>query len=148
MAQSDTDFEFGLRNKKPQFATWLANWGNYIRFSGSRQIEIHDLVDRISLEHVEYEVVSPVISVVAWISVVPLTVVYGDLHLGRVTIVHAVAAAIVLVAPKVLWVIDVRIMVEPVVVATARGTTPLLSERLWLLCVARLAGHGPASQTA
>ena len=90
----------------------------------------------VRLEHVENEVVAPVVAVIAGVIVLPLFVVNGDLHFGWITVVHAIAAAIVFVAPKVLWVVDVRIVIEPVVVATAGGSTPLLSERLRLLCVA------------
>ena len=91
---------------------------------------------------------TPVVTMIAWVSVVPLAIVDRDLHLRWISVVQIVAAAVVLVTPEVLWVIDVWVVIEPVVVAATRGSTPLLSERLRLLRFARLAGHGPASQTA
>ena len=44
------------------------------------------------------------------IIVVPLLVVDGYPHLGRVTIVKTFAAAVVIVSPEILRVIDVRVV--------------------------------------
>ena len=66
----------------------------------------------ILLEHVKDEMVPRVVTSRARVVVVPTAVVHWNLHLSRVAIVHAVAAAIVVIATEVLWVEDVGIMVE------------------------------------
>ena len=43
----------------------------------------------------------------------PMAVVNRDPHLGRIAVVQAVGTAVVLFAPVVLWVVHVRVMVEP-----------------------------------
>lgn len=88
------------------------------------------------LEHVGQEMMSPVVATIGRIVIVPLTVVDRNLHLRNITVVEAIAAAIVLVAVKVLWIVDVRVMVEPSVVSAARRTTPTAPVGLlltWLL---------------
>ena len=79
------------------------------------------------LENVGQEVVSPVISLGCWIVIVPLAVVNWDLHFRRISMVEAVAAAIVLIAIKVLWIVHIWVVIESFVVAIARSTTPCLA---------------------
>ena len=49
-----------------------------------------------------------------WIVVVPLLVVDRDSHLWRIAMVQVVGASVVLVAPVILWVSDVRVVIESV----------------------------------
>ena len=62
----------------------------------------------------------------AWCRVIakPMAVVDRDPHLRRIAIVQAVGAAVVLVPPEVLWVIDVRIVVESLPILSAIGASP------------------------
>ena len=59
---------------------------------------------------------------------------HRDAHLWWVAIVQAVAAAIVLAAPEVLWVIDIRVVIEPIPIMAVVGVGPLIP-------VGLLAGH-------
>ena len=72
---------------------------------------------RCRLEHVQDEVVTPMVGSSCWVKVVPLAVVHRDSHFGGVTIVHAIRAAVVLIAPVVLGIVHVRIVVEFLVVS-------------------------------
>jgi len=58
--------------------------------------------------------VTKVVPARAWVVVVPLLVVNRNSHFGRIAMVKAIGAAVVVVAPIVLWVSDVRIVVEAV----------------------------------
>ena len=59
-----------------------------------------------------------------WIVVVPLAIVNWDLHFRRVSMVKTIAAAKVLIAIEVLWIVNIRIVIETLVVAIARSATP------------------------
>ncbi len=84
------------------------------------------------LEYVGQEVVTGVVSALTWVFVVPLAVVHRNLHFGWVAIVHAVATAIVFAAVKVLWIEDVRIVVESRAVAIASSWPHRsVAHRLW-----------------
>ena len=89
------------------------------------------------LEYVGQEMVAPMISLSGWIIIVPLAIVNWDLHFSRISMVEAIAAAIVLVSIEVLWIVNVWIMIESLVVAIAGCSTPCptigLSLRLSLL---------------
>src|SRR3954468_8533130 len=65
------------------------------------------------LEDVENEVGPFVIRTWSRVIAKPMAVVHWDPHLGRIAVVQAVGAAVVLVAPIVLRVVHVRVMVEP-----------------------------------
>ena len=58
------------------------------------------------------------------IVVVPALVVDRDPHFGRIAVVQAVGTAVVLVPPKVLRVVDVRVVVEAVPILRAEGLAP------------------------
>lgn len=64
---------------------------------------------------------SPVVATGAGVFVMPMFVVDRDLHFGRIPVVHAVAATIIIVAAKILWIKNVRIVVEPRTVSISRG---------------------------
>jgi hypothetical protein len=64
------------------------------------------------LEHVKDEMVAPMVPSVGRILIIPVAVVNRDLSFGSIAIVHAIAAAVVLIPVKVLWVVDVRVVVE------------------------------------
>lgn len=88
------------------------------------------------LEHVQDEVMAGVISLRSWIIVFPLAVVDGDLHLRRVPMIEAIGAAIVLVTPKVLWIVNIRIVLETIVISLTSSSSPHAAVGLlWLLCV-------------
>ena len=76
------------------------------------------------LEYVRQEVMSPVVPLSSWIVIIPFAVVNWDLHLSRVSLVEAIAAAIILVAIEILWIIDIRVVIESLIVAIAGSTTP------------------------
>jgi len=69
----------------------------------------------------------------AWVVVVPLLVVNRNSHFSRIAVVKAIGAAVIVVAPIVLWVSDVRIVVEAVQIL---GTllAPSCSVGLGLCC--------------
>ena len=67
------------------------------------------------------------ISLSCWIIIVPLAIVNWDLHFCRISMVKAVATAIVLVTIKVLWIVNIWVVIESLVVAIARSTTPCLA---------------------
>ena len=68
-----------------------------------------------------------VISPGLWIVIMPLPIVDRNLHLGRISVVHVFAAAIVVRSPEVLRIIDIRVMVQPIPVLGAVTFTPLLA---------------------
>ena len=76
---------------------------------------------------------APVVGSVRWIVIVPLAVVNRDLHFGRITIIQAVATAVIFVPVEVLWVVDVRIVLESRVVSVARPATPRTAISIRLL---------------
>jgi hypothetical protein len=53
-----------------------------------------------------------VVPTVGRILIIPVAIVDGDLSLRSIPIVHAIAALVVLAAVEILWIVDVRIMVE------------------------------------
>ena len=77
----------------------------------------------------------------------PLPVVNRDLHFRRIAVVEAVGAAVILVAPEVLRVIDERVVVKPVPVLHAVGVAPLPPEGRVLGAGGRSRG-APACQRA
>ena len=76
---------------------------------------------------------APVVRTIAWIVIVPLAVVNRDLHFGRIPIVQAIAATVILVAVEILLVVDVRIVLESRVVSVARSATPRTAISIRLL---------------
>jgi hypothetical protein len=48
-----------------------------------------------------------------WVIVVPATVIDRNPHFGWVTVVETVGAAVILVSPVILRVVNVRVVVEP-----------------------------------
>lgn len=91
------------------------------------------------LKDVQDEVMAPVVPALVGIIVVPMPVVDGDLHFRWIPMVHAVAAAVVLVAAKVLRVVDVGIVVKARAVPVA-GRAPHRSISNWLGCVGKVGG--------
>lgn len=67
---------------------------------------------------------TPVVSLVTWILVVPIAIVNGNLHLRSVSIVHAIAALIRFWTAEVLWIEDVRVVVKSVAIAAVPGAAP------------------------
>ena len=65
-------------------------------------------------ENIQYEVVSAVEFTTRGVIIVPVSIVDRYSHLGRIPIVEAISTPIVLVSPEILWVKDVRVVVEPV----------------------------------
>ncbi len=56
--------------------------------------------------------VPPMVAVPLGIEILPLSVVNRNLHFGRVAVVQAVAAAVILAAVEILRVIDIGIVLE------------------------------------
>ena len=75
-------------------------------------------------KYVEHKVVTAVESAAARVVVVPASVVDRNSHLGRVAMVQAVGTAVVLVAPEILWVVDVWVVVEPIPILGVVGLAP------------------------
>ena len=67
---------------------------------------------------------APMVTLRRWIVVVPLAIVNWDLHFCRVSMVKTIATAKVLISIEVLWIVYIRIVIETLVVAIARSTTP------------------------
>ena len=99
----------------------------------SRGLEVRETGLR-GLEYVGNEMVTGVVSALAWILVVPLAVVHRNLHFGWVAIVHAVAAAVVFAAVEVLWIEDIRVVVESRAVAIS-SRWPHWSIAHWLRAI-------------
>lgn len=91
------------------------------------------LIEPSDLEHVGDEMVAPVVAAARWVFVVPFLVVHRNLHFGWVTIVQAVAAAVVLVAVEVLWIVHERIVVEAVIITTTGLSTRNSTVSVWIL---------------
>ena len=69
-----------------------------------------------------------------WIGIVPLLVIDRDTHFRRVTVIQVGTRSIVLVPPEILWVIDIRIVIESFPVLGTLGTTPDASiSSIWRL---------------
>ena len=68
--------------------------------------------------------VAGVIAAIAWVVVVPLFVVDRDPHFLWITVVQAVAAAIVFLTIEILWVVHVRVVVHAVPVAAGGLAAP------------------------
>lgn len=68
--------------------------------------------------------VTGVITAIGWIVIVPMLVVHRNLHFWWIAIVHIIAAAIIFVTPEILWIKNIRIMVETVVILGIHRTTP------------------------
>ena len=68
--------------------------------------------------------VPPMVSSTRWVRIVPAPVIDRDSHFLWVTMIHTVAATVVLVAPKILWIINVRIVVIPIPVLSVLLSTP------------------------
>jgi len=81
------------------------------------------------LERIEDEVVPGVIATTARIHVVPLLVVDGNPHFWRIAMVQAVAAAVVLLSPEILWVVDVGVVVEAIPIMGIALSSPTASVR-------------------
>ena len=80
---------------------------------------------------------SPVVTSWRRVVVVPLLVVNRDAHLWWITMVQVVRAAVVLVAPVVVWVSDVGIVIETAEVLRSLPVTPTCSITSFL-CLAGL----------
>ena len=78
----------------------------------------------------------------------PILVVDRNPHLGRIAIVQTVGTAVVLVAPEILWVVDVRVVVEAIPILRGVGTAPSSAVGLLGLGLATLATHGCQRCTA
>ena len=76
---------------------------------------------------------SPMVSLIHWVVIVPLTVVDGNLHLRHVSMIQTVAAAVVVIPVEILRVIDVGIVVKPRVVPAARSVAPTAAISLLLI---------------
>ena len=90
------------------------------------------------LEHVGDEMVTPMIPAIAWVFVVPLPVVNRYLHLGWITIIKTITAAIVFASPEVLRIVNVWVVLEAAVIAVAGSPSPCLSIGFRLLCLSAL----------
>lgn len=76
------------------------------------------------------------ISLLSWVIVRPLAIVYRNLHFCRVSVVHVVTTPIVLVPPEVLWIIHIWIVHEALIITLARSAIPGSPVGLlWLLCL-------------
>jgi len=70
---------------------------------------------------------TPVITALLRIKVVPLGVIYRNTHLLRISMIHALVAAVVFLTPVILRIIYVGIMVKPIPIVCAIRTTPTLT---------------------
>ena len=78
--------------------------------------------------------VSVVVAATFWIGIVPLLVIDRDSHFRWITMIQAGSRSIVLVPPEVLWVIDIRIVVESFpVLGTVRTTPDSSISSIWCL---------------
>jgi len=69
-------------------------------------------------------VVAAVETATVGVVVVPLSVVDRDAHFWRIAVVQAVGTSVILVAPEVLRVVDIRVVVEAIPVLGRVGLTP------------------------
>jgi hypothetical protein len=91
-----------------------------------------DLIVRV-LEHVQEEMMAPVVGTIARVIIIPLPIVDRDLHFGWITVIEAVAAAIVLVSVEILGIVDVGVVLKPGVVSAASPATPSAAVSVGLL---------------
>jgi hypothetical protein len=78
----------------------------------------------------------------------PLAIVDGNLHLSWVAMVQAIAASEVLVAPEILWIVDIRVMLEASIIALTSSSTPSSTVgRCWLLSLCTFHGSDANQST-
>ena len=87
--------------------------------------------NRCPLKDVENEVVSGMVTSATWVVVVPLLVVHRNPHLGRVAVVQTVAAAKIILSPKILGIVDVRIVIEAIPIVRVRVPPQLRPKARW-----------------
>ena len=76
---------------------------------------------------------SPVISLIGGVVVVPLAIVDWDLHFYRVAIIEAITALEILVTVEILRIVNEWVVVESLIVAIASSPSPCLAVSLRLL---------------
>jgi len=77
---------------------------------------------------------APVVALLFRVVVVPLTVVDWNLHLGGIAVIHAITASVVFATVEVLRVVDVRVVLEAIEIASTLIVSPCLPVGLRLLC--------------
>lgn len=82
------------------------------------------LLKSVRLEHVEDKVMAGVVPLRSGIVIRPLAIVDRNLHLGWIAIIETIGAAVVLVSPEVLWIINVRIVLETIVISLTIRSSP------------------------
>ena len=75
---------------------------------------------------------TPVISGWGWIVVVPAAIVDWDSHFLGIAIVVALRAAIVFISPIILWIVNVGVVIETVVILCGVVTAPNCPVRMLL----------------
>ena len=85
------------------------------------------VVGQSILEHVQDEMMPPVVWAVSRVIIVPLAIVDGDLHFRRIAVIHTIATAIVFITVEILRVVDVWVVLEPWVIPATSGPTPCAS---------------------
>ena len=76
------------------------------------------------LKDVQVEVVPLVVLSGLRVVVLPLAIVDRNTHLGRISIIEAVCTAVVFTAPEILWVVNIRVVVEPLPILGFVGVSP------------------------
>ena len=74
----------------------------------------------VFLERIENEVVASVEATITWIVIVPLLIVDRNSHLLGISVIETVGALEIILAPKVLGVVNVRIVVESIPIDVRR----------------------------
>jgi len=64
------------------------------------------------------------------IIVFPLLVIYRDPHFRWISVIHVIAAAVVIIPPEVLRIVHIRVMVQTIPILCAIGMPPLTSKCL------------------
>lgn len=67
---------------------------------------------------------SPVITTLLRIEIMPLGVIGWDSHFLRIAVIQALVASVIFLPPVVLWVVNIRIVVKTIPVVMTVGTTP------------------------
>jgi hypothetical protein len=76
---------------------------------------------------------SPVVSLIGRVVVIPLAIVDWDLHFCRVAIIETIAALEILVTVEILRIVNEWVVVESLIVAIASSPSPCLAVSLRLL---------------
>ena len=83
------------------------------------------------------------ISAARGVLVVPLAIVDRNLHFRWITVVQAIAASVVLISIEILGIVDVRVVIEAMIIASPGLSSRYSAVSVWILGI----GLGASQRT-